>query len=222
MIISPSWYIVIDIILVALLIMNILVGIKKGFIIQLIECIGLIIAIFIAWLFAPVLAGVLDFYPHGWVPFQNPTIQAILYPYFNGITWFILIFVVVKIILLLLKPFVKALGEFPILKQVNEFAGGVFSVLYSFLWFSIIAMVLSSTLFINGNQIISGTLLRYPVYVTNKVFSYFDHQLELNPEIMEQLVENVGNISELEREKLKDWLSSNQVNEEKLAEIFNK
>ena len=51
MVIESQTYMVINIAVLIIAVVQVLVGIKRGFLIQLMDCVGLLVSLFVAWLF---------------------------------------------------------------------------------------------------------------------------------------------------------------------------
>ncbi|SKA01892.1 CvpA family protein [Anaerorhabdus furcosa] len=193
-------------------IMMFFMGYKKGFVLQLIDLIGLIAIIYIAWLFSPVLATYFSIWPKDLVPLQVSIFQDAIYGYINQFAWFIVIFIVLKLILMVLRPLIKVLQNIPILKQVNSICGALFSLLYSTVWMILIAFVLTLPILPNGNHYVTKTWLQPILTSTSTFISGLEEPLSKN-NALSNIVDNMNELSDNDREALKDWFEENHLDE---------
>lgn len=189
-----------------------LLGYKKGFVLQLIDLIGLIAIIYLAWLFSPVLATYFAIWPKDLVPLQVPIFQEAIYGYINQFVWFIVIFIVLKLVLMVIRPLVKVLQNIPILKQVNSICGALFSFVYSTVWMILIAFILTLPIIPQGNQYVNKTWLNSILLNTSTFINDLEEPLSKNS-MLSNLVDNMNDLSDNDREALKDWFEENHLDE---------
>ena len=118
-----------DLIILIILGFGFLIGLKRGFILQIIHLTGFIIAFIIAYLYYDQLAPKLTL----WVPFPNFSSDSALSlvmenvnledAYYRAIA-FVVIFFAVKIILQIIGSMLDFIAQIPVLKQLNVWAGG--------------------------------------------------------------------------------------------------
>ncbi|MFE4759747.1 CvpA family protein [Bacillus mycoides] len=123
----------IDIIIILLLVMGFFLGLRRGFILQLVKLTSFIIAYLVAYWYckdlAPALAKIIP-YPFDknvsvpeWIDANN--IEGVFY---QAIA-FIVLFIITKIALSLLGNLLNMFAEIPVLKQVNSVAGALLGFL---------------------------------------------------------------------------------------------
>lgn len=117
----------IDIIIIVLLVMGFFLGLKRGFVLQLVKLTSFIIAYLVAYWYCKDLAPILErFIPY---PFdQNVSVPewidaSDMEAVFYQVIAFIVLFIVTKIALSLLGNLLNMFMEIPVLKQVNAIAG---------------------------------------------------------------------------------------------------
>ena len=119
-----------DLAILFILVLGFFVGLKRGFILQLIHLTGFIISFIIAYMYYQKLAPKLTL----WIPYPNfgndSTIQMIFDnanledAYYRAIA-FVVIFFAVKIVLQIIGSMLDFVANLPILKQLNIWAGGI-------------------------------------------------------------------------------------------------
>ncbi|MDQ0157367.1 CvpA family protein [Robertmurraya andreesenii] len=120
------------------LIFGFLIGLKRGFILQLIHITGFIIAFIVAYIYYGDLAPKLTL----WIPYPNfstdSTFQLLLdnghleAAYYNAIS-FVGIFLAVKIAMQIIGNMLDFVANLPILKTLNVWAGGILGFLEVYL-----------------------------------------------------------------------------------------
>ncbi|WP_042345443.1 CvpA family protein [Bacillus massiliigorillae] len=127
-----------DIIILAVFLIGLTVGLRRGFILQLIHMTGFIVAFIVAVIFYDDLAPKLEL----WIPFPSVADTSSItmlfdkvgidQAYYNAIA-FIIIFFVVKIAWQILGSMFDFLASFPILKTLNRWGGGILGFLETYL-----------------------------------------------------------------------------------------
>ncbi|WHY76403.1 CvpA family protein [Neobacillus sp. WH10] len=119
-----------DLAIIIFLIIGFFVGLRRGFILQLVHLTGFIIAYVVATLYYEELAPKLTL----WVPYPNlgeGTTLKILTDSSNMETAFyraisfVIIFFAVKVLLQIIGSMLDFVAHLPVLKQINVFAGGI-------------------------------------------------------------------------------------------------
>lgn len=128
----------IDLILLILLVFGIFVGLKRGFILQLLHLVGFIIAFIVAMRYYDVISPHLELwvpYPDlpedaSWAVFLGET--SMESAFYNAIAFFI-IFFAVRILLQIIASMLDFVAELPILRSLNKLLGGVFGFIEVYL-----------------------------------------------------------------------------------------
>ncbi|MEH7106574.1 MULTISPECIES: CvpA family protein [Bacillaceae] len=119
-----------DIAIILILIIGFFVGLKRGFILQLVHLTGFIIAYIVAFAYYQELAPKLTL----WIPYPNlgeGTVLKVITDSSNVETAFyraiafVIIFFAVKILLQIIGSMLDFIAHLPILKQLNIWAGGL-------------------------------------------------------------------------------------------------
>ena len=119
-----------DLALLFIFVMGFLIGIKRGFILQIIHLTGFIVAYIVAYLYFDELAPKLRL----WIPYPNfGEDSAITFlfdsanldeAYYRAIAFAVLFFAT-KIVMQIIGSMLDFVAHLPILKQINGWAGGV-------------------------------------------------------------------------------------------------
>lgn len=119
-----------DLAIIAILLIGLLVGLKRGFILQIIHMTGFIVAFIVAYVYYDEFAPHL----HLWIPFpdmgDSSSFQMLFdsvgldTAYYNAIA-FAIIFFITKIVWHMLGSMLDFIAHLPILKQLNHWGGGI-------------------------------------------------------------------------------------------------
>ena len=212
MVIESQTYMVINAAVLILAAIQILIGVKRGFLIQLMDCVGLLLSLFVAWLFSPVLAEWAAIVPASLNPARDTVLGPWVYGLMNQIVWFIAVFIICKLILLLVRPVVKMLG--------NQLLGGLFGLVNTGIWLVVISILLMLPFFENGQQVIDATLLSMP----GKAAAVINEKLLEMPQDenqLQKLVDGWDQLTDEDRTLIKDWLNDNQLTFQNLQALLN-
>lgn len=122
-----------DIAILVLLIMGFFIGLKRGFIMQLIHLTGFIIAYIVANIYYDELASKLII----WIPYpnfgENSTLKVLtnssnMEAAFYRAIAFIIIFFAVRVLFLIVGRMLSFIARLPVLRQLNVWAGGLFGL----------------------------------------------------------------------------------------------
>ena len=221
MMIDSQFYMIINIAVVILTVVMIVTGMKKGFLMQLLDCIGLILSLFVAWLFSPVMAEMAMIVPSAVNPAKDTLLGPWLQETMNLCVWFVVIFILVKLLLLLVRPFVAVIGKFPLVKQVNGLLGGVFGVITTGIWMVLFSVILMFPYFENGQDVIDNTLLSVPgkvgVMINDKIL-----EMPVDEEKVQQMVQGWDQLTDSDRTLIHEWISENEVTLQNVRELLLK
>ncbi|WP_342432526.1 CvpA family protein [Neobacillus sp. FSL H8-0543] len=127
-----------DLAIILLLVFGFFIGLKRGFILQLVHLTGFIIAYIVANLYYEELAPKLLL----WIPYPNLGTSSPLKLLTNSSNMedafyraiaFVIIFFAVKILLQIIGSMLDFIAHLPILKQLNVWAGGILGFLEVYL-----------------------------------------------------------------------------------------
>ncbi|MGE8206367.1 CvpA family protein [Heyndrickxia sp. NPDC080065] len=128
----------VNLVILLILVIGFFVGLKRGFILQLIHIIGFTIAFIVAYMYFKDLAPHLKL----WIPYpafdENKSLSMLLdglnleSAYYRAIA-FAMIFFGVKIILHIVGSALDFVARLPVLKQLNVWAGGILGFLEVYL-----------------------------------------------------------------------------------------
>lgn len=199
--ITNSYFIIIDIIIVAIFVICFVVSYKNGIIYELISFFMLLISGFLGYFLSPILAK--RFYLFKPELQENPFINSqTIYYSINVIIWFVVITVFFVLVFTLIKPLFKKLTKIPVVGWVNKLFGLVFGLIKGFIFCSLLSCLLSTAFFENYNEIKNGTLIKYVDLFSSKAISFVVKNIdykELNSELSDIDIKNT-------QEQFENWL----------------
>lgn len=203
----------INIFLILVLILFILTGYKKGFLLQFLDFIGLVISLFLAWVFAPAFGKMFVLLPKDFSPYQNTILADLFYQQVNGIAWFIVLFLVFYLLIFFIKLIAKTIGAIPVIKQINSILGVAFAFVRLLILSFVVIFILSTPLFKNGDAIISGSWLAPIQKYTMNTISFIAEPLSEN-QFIQSFIENVDQATPEDVQELIQWLQDQGVDSE--------
>jgi len=217
--IPTDYTLYINIALVIFFIAALVIGYIKGFLLQLVQALTVIVAVVLGWLLAPALAKAVHLWPAELTPFSDTVLKDFFYEKINVIASFLIIFFIVILLMLLLRPLVKAIGKIPVIKQVNKILGMVFSTLVYGIYILIIIFVLNTPIFINGSMIVEQSWLDPIKNVMTDTFKFLEKPL-LENEKIQNLLANPDNMTSDDFSFLTEWLKDQNIDESVIIEFF--
>ncbi|MFC3040061.1 CvpA family protein [Virgibacillus xinjiangensis] len=169
----------VDFILILLLIFGFLMGMKRGFILQLFHLTGFIIAFIVAVMYYDVLGDRLALwvpYPdlgedHAWAEFlQGLPLEV---GFYNAVS-FAVIFFAVKMILQIIASMLDFVASIPLLRSVNKILGSLLGFVEVYLLLFIILYILALTplagiqSWVNGSSV-ALFILEHTPYFSGKI-----------------------------------------------------
>ncbi|MGN1402546.1 MAG: CvpA family protein [Bacillus sp. (in: firmicutes)] len=167
-----------DIGLLVLFLLGVAVGLRRGFILQVIHMTGFIVAFVVAVLYYDSLAPKLEL----WVPFPGGEASTVTMlfgtigldkAFYNAIA-FLAIFFAVKIVWQLFGSMLDFIAQFPILKQLNRWGGGILGLLETYLIIFIIIYI-AALLPVDSvqehiqNSFIAEAMIRYTPFLSDMI-----------------------------------------------------
>lgn len=204
MIVPSSYFIFIDIAIVAMFICFIIVGYSKGFVYEVLSLLYTAISIVASWFLAPIFASM---YPL--VKLENLNTQAELLSRFinldvilNTVIYFVLIFIIFKILYILLSLIFKGMNKLPVLGTINKILGAVIGILNATIVTIFLSLLLTMPIFKNGNEIKNNTIFKYINNYSDEAITLIVQNVDLN-HIKQQFKDfDINNA----REDFKLWL----------------
>ncbi len=219
MTLPDNFSVVINIIIAALIIFNVINGYRKGFLRQVLHVLGVLAAIIISYILAPGLSELIHVFPQEWAPFQATALADLFYGKINELVWFVIIFIVCMIILFLIRHIFDAIGEIPILKSVNKLLGSLVALIPTFLHMLLITFVLSSAIFANGTEVVETSLLRYTNTIANGITGAVSNFFSENVAIQKMLNDPMS-LTEDDLSSIIKWMENSEVTSEEIYDFL--
>ena len=139
--------------------------------------------------------------------------EAIAKTYVNQIAWFILLFLVLRILFFVVDRIAKGVHKVPGLHAVSALLGAAFGVLEAFVWMVVITVLLHTPLFKNGSYIVENSLIKQVNQVTEMVAKDYLGPL-FSSEGFSKMEEDTKSLTDLQRNAVENWLKENGFVEE--------
>ena len=211
MTIPESAFIYISIFIVGIYIAMIIIGYNKGFLYEIVNLAYTAIALAVSWFVSPVFAKLFPLIDLDKVSSETKLINNLfnLNELINTIAYFVIIFLLLKILYIFVSLLVKSLNKIPVIGGFNKILGGVFGIFNATIITLFISILLSLPLFKNGNQVKENTILKYINNTSEEVLTYIAEK------VGESNLDNNSEDFDIDqyREEFKKWLVSLSENE---------
>lgn len=205
----PTQYIyVLNIVVVAIFIIFAYSGYKQGFLLKVLGCIGFMIVGIVSWLLSSPLGKLFHVFPSDLTPLDETIIGPIFYDQMNRICVFVILFVILGIVIICLKPILKLISSIPIISQVNSVAGVIFGFLQGLILMVVVSFLFSTPLFANGKTVIKDSFLS-PVNVVTEKLLFFSQDTLGQLASIQKIVTPSEKLNGEDVENIQAWLLEN-------------
>jgi len=164
-------------IIFAIYLIYIVIGMIRGFVLQVIDLVGLLVGIIISWLLSSSVSKFYMFIPDDLIEYSQ-YLTTMVQPFLNRIVWFFILLIVIMIIITLLKPLIKAITDLPVLKVIDRVLGSAIGILMATILLIVISGILSTPIFANGREFVEESELQYVKDLSDESLQYlFDNYI---------------------------------------------
>ncbi len=210
---QENWAIYFSAFVVLFFVLKAAQGYNTGILRRLIGLVGSIISYWIAWILCGVFAKYINIISVKSLGLSGTPFEAIAKTYVNQIAWFILLFLVLRILFFMVDRIAKGVHKVPGLHAVSALLGAAFGVLEAFVWMVVITVLLHTPLFKNGSYIVENSLIKQVNQVTEMVAKDYLGPL-FSSEGFSKLGEDTKSLTDLQRNAVENWLKENGFVEE--------
>lgn len=210
---QENWAIYFSAFVVIFFILKAAQGYNTGILRRLIGLVGSIISYWIAWILCGVFAKYINIVSAKSLGLSGTPFEAIAKTYVNQIAWFILLFLVLRILFFVVDRIAKGVHKVPGLHAVSALLGAAFGVLEAFVWIVVITVLLHTPLYKNGSYIVENSLIKQVNQVTEMVAKDYLGPL-FSSEGFSKLGEDTKSLTDLQRNAVENWLKENGFVEE--------
>ena len=210
---QENWAIYFSAFVVIFFILKAAQGYNTGILRRLIGLVGSIISYWIAWILCGVFAKYINIISVKSLGLSGTPFEAVAKTYVNQIAWFILLFLVLRILFFMVDRIAKGVHKVPGLHAVSALLGAAFGVLEAFVWMVVITVLLHTPLFKNGSYIVENSLIKQVNQVTEMVAKDYLGPL-FSSEGFSKMGEDTKSLTDLQRNAVENWLKENGFVEE--------
>ncbi len=171
MVISSSYFIYVNLVLLILYLTSLIVGYKNGLILQIVDLIFNIVALFVAYFISPILASHFPL-----VKLDEVYMALNLNTLIDMLIYIVIVFLILKIIYILIKPLFASVSKIPLVGFVNRIGGVLVGIINATIIVLLFCMLLNTPIFKNGQDIKNGTYLKVVNNLSYKALEFsMDH-----------------------------------------------
>ncbi len=171
MVISSAYFTYLNLALIILYLAFIVIGYKNGLILQIVDLVYNILALFIGYFLAPILASHFPI-----VKLDEVYMALKLNILMDTIIYMIIVFILLKLLYLIIKPLFGFVSKIPLISFVNDIGGALMGIVNATIVVLLFCMLLNTPLFKNGNEVKEKTYLKTINGLSYKALEYsMDH-----------------------------------------------
>ena len=210
---QENWAIYFSAFVVIFFILKAAQGYNTGILRRLIGLVGSVISYWIAWILCGVFAKYINIVSVKSLGISGTPFEAIAKTYVNQIAWFILLFLVLRMLFFVVDRIAKGVHKVPGLHAVSALLGAAFGILEAFVWMVVITVLLHTPLFKNGSYIVENSLIKQVNQVTELVAKDYLGPL-FSSEGFSKIGKDTKSLTDLQRNAVENWLKENGFVEE--------
>lgn len=177
MVISSAYFTYLNLALIILYLAFIVIGYKNGLILQIVDLVYNILALFIGYFLAPILASHFPI-----VKLDEVYMALKLNVLMDTLIYMIIVFILLKLLYLIIKPLFGFVSKIPLIGFVNDIGGALMGIINATIVVLLFCMLLNTPLFKNGNEVKEKTYLKTINGLSYKALEFsmdhFDFQKE--------------------------------------------
>ena len=155
MVISSAYFTYLNLALIILYLAFIVIGYKNGLILQIVDLVYNILALFIGYFLAPILASHFPI-----VKLDEVYMALKLNVLMDTLIYMIIVFILLKLLYLIIKPLFGFVSKIPLIGFVNDIGGALMGIVNATIVVLLFCMLLNTPLFKNGNEVKEKTYLK--------------------------------------------------------------
>lgn len=210
---QENWAIYFSAFVVIFFILKAAQGYNTGILRRLIGLVGSVISYWIAWILCGVFAKYINIVSVKSLGISGTPFEAIAKTYVNQIAWFILLFLLLRMLFFVVDRIAKGVHKVPGLHAVSALLGAAFGILEAFVWMVVITVLLHTPLFKNGSYIVENSLIKQVNQVTELVAKDYLGPL-FSSEGFSKIGKDTKSLTDLQRNAVENWLKENGFVEE--------
>ena len=171
MVISSAYFTYLNLALIILYLAFLVIGYKNGLILQIVDLVYNILALFIGYFLAPILASHFPI-----VKLDEVYMALKLNVLMDTLIYMIIVFILLKLLYLIIKPLFGFVSKIPLIGFVNDIGGALMGIVNATIVVLLFCMLLNTPLFKNGNEVKEKTYLKTINGLSYKALEYsMDH-----------------------------------------------
>ncbi len=155
MVISSAYFTYLNLVLIILYLAFVVIGYKNGLILQIVDLVYNILALFIGYFLAPILASHFPI-----VKLDEVYMALKLNVLMDTLIYMIIVFILLKLLYLIIKPLFGFVSKIPLIGFVNDIGGALMGIVNATIVVLLFCMLLNTPLFKNGNEVKEKTYLK--------------------------------------------------------------
>ena len=177
MVISSAYFTYLNLALIILYLAFVVIGYKNGLILQIVDLVYNILALFIGYFLAPILASHFPI-----VKLDEVYMALKLNVLMDTLIYMIIVFILLKLLYLIIKPLFGFVSKIPLIGFINDVGGVLMGIVNATIVVLLFCMLLNTPLFKNGNEVKEKTYLKTINGLSYKALEFsmdhFDFQKE--------------------------------------------
>ncbi len=207
MYIDTNYFMFINIGVILILVISVLLAYKNGFVYQALNLVSFVVAFLASMTLAPTLSRYFPLFTD-----YVSVSDAISKTFMNIALWYVIVFVVFKLVLAILLVVAKIFNKIPLIGGLNKILGALMGVVTGAIWILLLTTLLATPLFSNGKEVINHTIIKPLSEIADKAVVKMGEYIDLDA-IGDHLSGDMGQLDNIS-EAFETWLIENGFTEQ--------
>lgn len=209
---------IINLIMLFVVIFSIIDGYRNGFLLKIASLCGIIVLGILSWSIAPMISEVIHLFPKSLLSFTDNSIDLLFYNQMNTFLIFLVLWVLMNLLILLIKPILKFFNVVPIISGMNRLIGSIFGAFEGIVLLLIAILFLQTPFISNGQQLIEQSYLKELEPYSSMVVFFASESFEQIKTLQQIQIEDAITMEDVM--KIKEWLLNQGISEEKVENLI--
>ncbi len=209
--IDMGWIKYINIAVIVLYLFFFVRGARRGFILQILSALGSLVSFLGAWRYCEFASGYYNLWPKNLLPMSDiPQLAQSIYKYMNQIVWFVVLFVVFRLLFIIIEKLCGGLSELPVIKEISTILGAMLGLVTATIWVIVIATVMNLPIIVNGRKAVQESFIGLITDTVSREYEQLAGPLDTSSTIG-RLYEGITEYNDQDMDMISEWLSDHGI-----------
>lgn len=206
---SESMVIVLNISALLLAVYFVFQGFRKGLLRSVLSLVGTLLCFYLSWMLSEHIGNTFPILKNTSTDILIQQMSSEIYAFANRVIWFVIVFIVLRIICFVLDLMLQSIHKIPGVHFVSSILGMLFGFIETIVWILLLCIFIESPIFSHGSTVVDesvlGAIKDMVIPISNQIF-----EPVIKTDAYSKIIDNIDSMSEEKIEDIKAWLESQE------------